>query len=526
MKLKNTLLKSILLVVVITMFMFIPNTVQVKAATKPTLNSSSEYITIGKTYNLKVNNKIKGSKYTWTSSNKKVVTVNKAGVVKGISGGEAKITCKITANKKTYTLSCYFNVIDKNTIYTITETTKPSASIQKKGHYNSNTKDWYLFNEILGLCEKGGGGKIIIEKGTYSITNKVSIPSNVTILLKDGAVIKKSSETGTTSLKATKTMFQLVEPSKASKTGVYTQYNGVHDVSIIGEGTATIDLDYMDGACGFVMGHNQNVSFDNISFINMNTGHFIELDASKDVTIQNCRFLGSKKSPKTNKEAINIDTPDKLTGGFSHEWSSLDKTPVKNISITDCIFEEIDVAIGTHKYSQIQDEKGDYSITMFHEDIQVKKCQFINLRAAGLQMIAWKNVTVEDCVFEGGGYILVNPTTGQEIPAGARAFSGQAVINFTFKNNIIKDMFTVGGAYSSTGTGLGTASNIYTSITSYITVDNIKDFYTNKCSNVEMPIIFLNYNTFEVSDENKEQITIKRPGEPDKYQLNATIPSV
>ena len=104
----------------------------------------------------------------------------------------------------------------------------------------------------------------------------------------------------------------------------------------------------------------------------MNTGHFIELDASKDVKVQNCKFIESKQSPKTNKEAINIDSPDKATGGFSHEWTSMDKTPVKNLAILDCTFEEIDIAIGTHKYSQVQDESGAYTITMFHEDILVK----------------------------------------------------------------------------------------------------------------------------------------------------------
>ena len=57
-------------------------------------------------------------------------------------------------------------------------------------------------------------------------------------------------------------MFQLVEPSKAEEKGIYSQYNGVHDVKIVGEGTATIDLDYMLGTFGFVMGHNQKVTFE------------------------------------------------------------------------------------------------------------------------------------------------------------------------------------------------------------------------------------------------------------------------
>ena len=40
------------------------------------------------------------------------------------------------------------------------------------------------------------------------------------------------------------------------------------------------------------MCHNKNITLDGITFKNMKYGHFIEMDASKNVTVNNCTFTG------------------------------------------------------------------------------------------------------------------------------------------------------------------------------------------------------------------------------------------
>ena len=74
-------------------------------------------------------------------------------------------------------------------------------------------------------------------------------------------------------------------------------------------------MSYEQDGIAMIMGHNQNIEVDNINFKNMYSGHFIELNASNNVEIRNNSFTNSKASPKQNKEAINIDTPDKTTAG-------------------------------------------------------------------------------------------------------------------------------------------------------------------------------------------------------------------
>ena len=77
-----------------------------EAATQPQLTKTTRNILIGKSYNLNVVNKVKGSTYVWSTDDKAVATVDKRGVVKGISKGVTTITCAITTPKNTYDVTC------------------------------------------------------------------------------------------------------------------------------------------------------------------------------------------------------------------------------------------------------------------------------------------------------------------------------------------------------------------------------------------------------------------------------------
>lgn len=76
-----------------------------KAANDLSLTIREDAIATKDSINININNKIKGSKYTWTTSNKKLATVNNRGVVKGIKPGNVTVTCIIkTPDGKTHKL--------------------------------------------------------------------------------------------------------------------------------------------------------------------------------------------------------------------------------------------------------------------------------------------------------------------------------------------------------------------------------------------------------------------------------------
>ncbi len=71
------------------------------AAKKVTaLKSKKMTVTVGKKATIKLKNKVKKHKYTYKSNKKKIATVSKKGVVKGIKKGTAKITVKEIYKKK------------------------------------------------------------------------------------------------------------------------------------------------------------------------------------------------------------------------------------------------------------------------------------------------------------------------------------------------------------------------------------------------------------------------------------------
>lgn len=278
-------------------------------------------------------------------------------------------------------------------VYKITPKSKPvkGSMINKFTTVNKNTLNYYTIRSYMEKFQKEKKGTLVLKKGTYHITNTIFVPSNVTIILEDGVVLEKSMKTGTGKVPAATSMFQLIRPSKAEKTKVYGGHNGEKNIHFVGKGSASIDLKYVKTSIAIIMGHNRNVTVDGISFKNMNTGHFIEMDASKNVTITNCKFANVKTGSDYVKEAINIDTPDKETKGFSQPWSKFDKTPNENVTISSSTFTNMGRAIGTHKYS-VKNGKQQY-----HDKIVVTNNLITNMKKdSPIRMMNWKNAVVRN----------------------------------------------------------------------------------------------------------------------------------
>ena len=98
-----------------------------------------------------------------------------------------------------------------------TKTIPVDKKYTKSKNYNTNTKHYYMLKSYLEKLEKDGGGTLVLEKGTYQITNTLCIPSNVTIRLRKGTVLKKISSTKSKNLKASDYLFYIVAPSKQNK---------------------------------------------------------------------------------------------------------------------------------------------------------------------------------------------------------------------------------------------------------------------------------------------------------------------
>ena len=300
--------------------------------------------------------------------------------------------------------------------FTINPSSEPFQNTFKNySTYNSSSKQYYVLRSYLEQLEKVGGGTLTLSAGTYEICNTLYVASNITIYLKDGAIIRKSEATGTTALDSSSSLFQLAAPSKSKIVGGYSGYSGEHDIQFLGEGKATIDLNYVSGAIGLILVHNSNITISGITFTNMQGGHFIELDASKSVVVEKNTFAGHKPSQTGIKEAINIDTPDRSTEGLHVDWTSYDCTPDLDVIIRNNNFKDLERAIGTHKYSG-----GKY-----HENIQILNNIIENTDSDAIRIINWKTPTIT-----GNSISNVNSGMGTE-----RAVLASGVIHPVIRDN-------------------------------------------------------------------------------------------
>lgn len=282
--------------------------------------------------------------------------------------------------------------------YTISPKSKIKWNYKKSPNRNKYTQHYFLLRSYLEKMEKNGGGTLTLKKGTYKICNSLYVPRNVTILFKNGVCIKKTKKTGKAQFKSAESIFQVVTPKLSKKKKKTKKYNGSRNVKFIGQGTATIDLAYVKNAKGIIAAHCQNVQIENIHFTNMNTGHFLEIDAAKNLTVRNCRFTNASRKSPYNKEAINIDTPDALTGGLTLSWSKPDKTPNQNIVIENCSFSNLQRGVGTHKYSQ-KKVNGKWALNCYHENMIIRNNTFSNIKETAIFMMNWKNVNIAGNTF-------------------------------------------------------------------------------------------------------------------------------
>ena len=272
--------------------------------------------------------------------------------------------------------------------YTIGPKTKPCDRTQHYGNYNKNTKSFYVIRSYLQKINRQKGGTLVIKKGTYKISNTLYVGSNTHIKLKKGAVLKKIKKGGPLN-DASSSMFQFVTEKKAKKTGAYGKHNGEKNISITGSGT--IDLNYVKmskDVIGIIMGHNKNITLKGITMKNMCFGHMIEMDACENVKILNCKFTGFKASGNWNKEAINLDTPDKDRSGFNSNWSKKDKTPNESVLIQNCVFDTLEVGVGTHRYTG----------GAYQTDVTITGCTF-NKNQTALRILNYKDVTITGNTF-------------------------------------------------------------------------------------------------------------------------------
>lgn len=252
---------------------------------------------------------------------------------------------------------------------------------------------YYVFKSYMEQLEYAGGGVLTIEAGTYEVLGNICVPSNVTIILKDGVTMRKiAAAPGEKQI--SKAIFTIVPPSKERATGLIYGYGGSQNVKITGSGTVVLDCNNVLKGSGVVMGHAKNVTIQGIQFMNEYGSHFIELNSSYNVLVENCTFKNFKiYEDKSHKEAINVDGTDENTGGFPFSWSSHDKTVCKKVYIRNNTFQNVGTAVGSHTYIAKDKEQ------QYHTGVEITGNTVDSTYNSAIRTLNWK-----DCVIRGNTF--------------------------------------------------------------------------------------------------------------------------
>lgn len=190
-------------------------------------------------------------------------------------------------------------------------------------------------NEAKG--DPSGNTQFVINlpEGTYSLTKVLKVYSNTTINM-NGCTFKRG---GTVS------MLRLGMEEEE-----YTGYNGHHDIVIQG---GTFDGNGKDGksTAGMVrLGHGRNITFKDMIFQNVYATHHVELAGCENVLFDNCVFRDfygkGDITNSANNEALQFDILH--TSEHFSKYSKFDDTPCRNITVTNCTFDNLQRGLGTH----------------------------------------------------------------------------------------------------------------------------------------------------------------------------------
>lgn len=239
------------------------------------------------------------------------------------------------------------------TSYTISPKSLPyEKKYVKKREYNNLTRQYFMLRSYLEKLGAQGGGTLTLKKGTYQVPCTLYVPSNITIRLKSGAKIVKTTQTGIQSLTPTKILFEMISGTKAKKNRAVGGYGASANVKITGDKNCVIDLGKAKGRTGVYVGHATDISIQNITFKNKKGGNYICVESSRAVNINKCKFTGGTSGDGIkSRMAVRLENIEPLDDIFPENWGKYDKTVNQTIHIENCTFQKQDIAIGTSNCS-------------------------------------------------------------------------------------------------------------------------------------------------------------------------------
>ena len=265
--------------------------------------------------------------------------------------------------------------------------------------------DRQAIQDTIDAAAKGlGGGKVYFPEGTYLVKEIVFLRSHTHIEVHEKATILNGINIKN-------------HPSIVFMTGLFTddgaqvEWAPTEDISYSGgtidmngalneEGTKAKNLPLINSSGAFAIGNSNNVTIKNVTFKDSYQGHAIQIAGSKNVLVDNSRFLG-QALPKTmkdgqiiSKESIQIEPLTRK--GFPYALND-DGKKSENVTIQNSYFGkseksgELVTAIGTHYQTATTENPSNIKILNNHFD---------NMMYAGVRFTGFTDILIKGNRFD------------------------------------------------------------------------------------------------------------------------------
>jgi polygalacturonase len=268
--------------------------------------------------------------------------------------------------------------------------------------------------------------KVVVPAGTYKLTDTLHIYKNTHLILEEGAIFLRSHNRSI-----------LINGDWGE---TYSGYYG-HGNIIIEGGIWDGNIEqYPDGFNAIGIARGKDITIRNIEVRDVANGHAIDLNASKNVLIENNHFLGyidtTKDGSRSFSEAVQISEHTK--NGFG-AFGPYDGTPSQNIVVRNNFFggsqtkgtTSWPVGIGNH-----------LSIfNKYNEEIKITNNRFYGMTHSGIHLYKWKNTLIQDNLFEDcrQGITFMNPKSSKTAD-GEKMKKPQSGSDVTISGNTFKNI--------------------------------------------------------------------------------------
>lgn len=354
--------------------------------------------------------------------------------------------------------------------------------------------DRQAIQDTIDAAAKGlGGGKVYFPEGTYLVKEIVFLRSHTHLEVHEKATILNGINIKN-------------HPSIVFMTGLFTddgdqvEWEPTEDISYSGgtidmngalneERTKAKNLPLINSSGAFAIGNSKNVTISNVTFKDSYQGHAIQIAGSKNVLVDNSRFLG-QALPKTmkdgqiiSKESIQIEPLTRK--GFPYALNDNGQKS-ENVTIQNSYFGkseksgELVTAIGTH-YQTVTTENP--------SNIKILNNHFDNMMYAGVRFTGFTDILIKGNRFD--------KKTKEE--SGHYRENGAALVNaYSYKN--VKDILDLNKHVTITGN----VFNIADSNTKAIRVAKDSADYLGKVTDITVT-----KNIIRNNSKNPEQLNIE-----------------